>query len=74
LIVGEIKAFAPPDVGIAEHIIRRLGWAVVRQWSSLPDDVQERIREQAVFTEDKYATVQLNEQIKAFLRKHAGTL
>jgi hypothetical protein len=70
--MGDIKAFVPPHVGDDEHIIRRLGWAIVRQWASLPDDLKARITEQAVFTHDKYATVQLNEQINIFIRKHAG--
>lgn len=69
--MADIKAFAPPNVGDEEHIIRRLGWAVIRQWNELPDDVQERIREQAVFTEDRHMTVQLNEQIKAFINLHS---
>lgn len=67
-----IQGFIPPEVGNDEHIIRRLGWAVIRQWANLPEDVKQRIREQAVFTEDRYQTSQLSEQINIFLRKHAG--
>jgi hypothetical protein len=72
--MAEIKAFAPPDVSSDDHIIRRLGWAVVRQWSHLPSDAKEIIREQAVFTEIGAPTTQLNEQIKAFIRKHGDGL
>lgn len=72
--MAEIKkmAFKPPNVGADEHIITRLGWAVVRQWASLPGDARGLILEQAVFTEGKEPTVQLNEQIKLFIRKHSG--
>ncbi|RWE99953.1 hypothetical protein [Mesorhizobium sp.] len=68
-----IKGFVPPDLEEDEaHIIRRLGWAVVLQWSSLSQDARERLREQAVFTEDDHVTVQLNEQIKDFIKRHKG--
>jgi len=67
-----IKAFNPPDVGKDDHIVRRLGWAVVRQWDRLPEAARERIREQAVFVEDGIKTAQLNEQIQGFIRDHKG--
>jgi hypothetical protein len=35
-----VEAFIPPPIGDQDHIIRRLGWAVVRHWSSLPGNVQ----------------------------------
>jgi hypothetical protein len=69
----EIRAYSPPDVGTEEQIIWRLGWSVVRQWSGLPDGARVRILEQATFIADKHGTVQLNEQIKAFISKHAVT-
>lgn len=53
-----------------EHIIRRLGTAVVLQWSSLPKEVQGRLLQQAVFVHDRYQTVQLQEQISMFISKH----
>ena len=66
-----IQAFIPPTLADDEaHIIRRLGWAVVVQWRTLSAEAQARLREQAVFTEDKYPTVQLNEQIGAFIKMH----
>ncbi|QBR71613.1 hypothetical protein CU048_10365 [Beijerinckiaceae bacterium] len=71
-LMDDIKAFNPPNVSDDEHIIRRLGWAVIRQWASLPDKLKAHIAEQAVFIDDKYKTVQLREQIAAFIRKHAG--
>jgi hypothetical protein len=72
LSVAEIKVFTPPNVDTDEHVIRRLGWAIVRQWSALPEAVRELIQKQAVFIEDKHVTVQLHEQIKAFIRRHSG--
>jgi hypothetical protein len=71
--MDRIKAFNPPKIGDDEHhIIRRLGWAVVQQWASLPEKVQGRVLEQAVFTADDYATVQLQQQIEIFIEKHAA--
>lgn len=55
-----------------EHILRRLGTAVVVQWDSLPPAVQQLIRSQAVFMHDRYQTVQLNEQIGLFIDQHKG--
>jgi hypothetical protein len=69
--VDAFEPFIPPDIGGDAHIIRRLGWAVVRQWSALAKDVQERLREQAVFVQDDYHVARLNEQISGFIRKHA---
>jgi hypothetical protein len=53
-----------------EHVIRRLGRAAVLQWSALPEEVRGRLLQQAVFVHDKYRTVQLQEQITAFISKH----
>jgi hypothetical protein len=47
------KAFIPPPIGDQDHIIRRLGWAVVRHWSSLPGDVQADVYQQALYVQDK---------------------
>ena len=69
--MGTIKPFHPPEIGDDAHIIRRLGWAVVRQWSNLPESVQEQLQEQAVFVFDSYMTVQLDQQISIFIDKHS---
>jgi hypothetical protein len=53
-----------------EHILRRLGSALVVLWTDFPEKQQNRIIQQAVFMPDRYQTVQLNEQIRAFIRKH----
>jgi hypothetical protein len=66
-----IHPIVPPDVGDELHIVRRLGWALLYQWDRIPDDLRERLIEQAVFTKDRHQTVQLKEQIAAFVGRHA---
>ena len=66
-----IHAIVPPDVGDEVHIVRRLAWALLYQWDHVPDDLRERLIEQAVFTKDRYQTAQIKEQIAAFVGKHA---
>ncbi len=63
------KAFVPPPIGDQDHIIRRLGWAVVRHWSSLPEDVQADVYQQALYVQDEN-TVQLSEELGRFIEKH----
>ena len=53
-----------------ERILRRIGAAVVVLWKDFPGLQQSRIIQQAVFTRNRVQTVQLNEQIRAFIRKH----
>jgi hypothetical protein len=65
------KAFIPPPIGDQDHILRRLGWAVVRHWSSLPGNVQADLWEQALFTQDG-DTVQSFEELATFIEKHKG--
>lgn len=56
-----------------EHILRRLGSAVIIQWPDLPEQVRNLLEEQAVFVNDKHGTVQLPQQIRIFIEKHQGT-
>ena len=53
-----------------EHILRRLGGAVVVQWSSLPKDIQDQLQKQAGLMADRFVTVQLKEQIQLFIEAH----
>jgi hypothetical protein len=62
------KAFIPPLIGDQDHIIRRLGWAVVRHWSSLPGDVQADVYQQALYVQDKNTV--LSEELASFIEKH----
>ena len=55
-----------------EHIVRRLGAAVVSLWDTFPEESRERIVRTALHVRDKYDTVSLNEQIRMFIREHAG--
>jgi hypothetical protein len=71
MTMDQPKAFIPPEVGADGHIIRRLGWALVKQWATLPEPVRDRLQKQAVLTDDaEDQSVQLNEQISIFLREH----
>ncbi len=67
-----IKAEIPDYLSDDEHIVRRLGWAIVKQWQQLPKEAAELIIRQANVVEDRYQTVQLNEQIRAFIEKHTS--
>lgn len=53
-----------------EHLVRRLGAALVIQWMSLPTDVQSRLLSQAGLVEDREPTVQLRQQLELFIAKH----
>jgi hypothetical protein len=52
-----------------EHIVRRLGKAVVLQWDALPGPVQDLILKQAVLMHDQHRVLQLRQKIKAFIQK-----
>lgn len=64
-----VEAFIPPPIGDQDHIIRRLGWAVVRHWSSLPGNVQADVYQQALLVQDQNR-VQLYEELASFIEKH----
>jgi hypothetical protein len=54
-----------------EHILRRLGGALVVQWDALSPDLRDRLIEQALFMGDRDWTAhQLREQIEAFISRH----
>src|SRR3954471_24717428 len=55
-----------------EHVVRRLGKAVVAQWSALPEPVRDRLLQQATCIHDKSLTVQVEQQIEAFIKKNQG--
>jgi hypothetical protein len=54
-----------------ERILRRIGAAVVVLWKDFPELQQGRIIQQAGSTPDRVSTVQLNEEIRSFIRKRA---
>lgn len=51
-----------------EHILRRLGCAIVVQWPNLPKEIQYLLVEQATFMHDRYQTAQLKQQISGFIK------
>jgi hypothetical protein len=54
-----------------EHILRRLGAAVLIVWDSLSNEVQSRLVREATFMMDRETKhTSLEHQIKAFIRKH----
>jgi hypothetical protein len=54
-----------------EHIVRRLGLALVVQWHNLSDDQKDLLIEQATFMHDRHMTTQLQQQIVAFIGTHS---
>ena len=54
------------------HLIRRLGRAVVAQWETLDTATQARLLDQATSMHDDHQTVQLRQQIEAFIAKWKG--
>lgn len=66
-----LRGRAAPNVGDKEHIPTRLGWAVAYRFHELPKDVQELLVAQATFVETGATTVQLRQQIEAFIAEHA---
>jgi hypothetical protein len=66
-----IAAESPHYLEEDAHIVRRLGWAVVKQWNHLSPEDRHLIKEQAVIVSDGNMTVRLNEQIEIFVERHA---
>ena len=55
-----------------EHILRRLGKAVVAQWDHLPQPVRDQLVAQAVLVQDRDQSPDLHHQIMAVILKHQG--
>lgn len=68
--MSSVRGFRPPDVGADEHIVRRLGWALMRQWGALSPDQQQILLKQAVFTDDREEVELLSHKIAAFIAAH----
>jgi len=52
----------------SEHLVRRLGSALVLQWDALPDDLQDLLIDQAVLVEDRDEAAHGREDVEKFLR------
>jgi hypothetical protein len=57
-----------------EHILRRLGGAVVAQWDALPAEAQDIILMQAPLIYDRDECSQVYQQIDAFIQLHQGDM
>ena len=61
----DVKAVMLKYTDQDEALIRRLGSAVVTQWANLPQDVRDRILQQAIFIYDRDVQVGLHESLRA---------
>jgi hypothetical protein len=52
----------------SEHLLRRLGSALVLHWDVLPDDLQDLLIDQAAQVEDREAAPHAIEDIEKFVR------
>jgi hypothetical protein len=55
-----------------EHIVRRLGAAVISCWDQLPKPVAAMIIERSAKVFDNDESGQFGQQLKAFLKTHTG--
>jgi hypothetical protein len=52
-----------------EHLLRRLGQAVVLHWDELPDDLQDLLIDQAAVVQDREEAAHAAADIETFIRK-----
>lgn len=52
----------------SEHLLRRLGSALVLQWDALPDDLQDLLIDQAAGVEDRDEAPHTPEHLERFVR------
>jgi len=58
-----------------EYLVRRLGSAVLKLWSRLPEDIQQNIKSEAATVWDReYGVVQVQNKLEAFIRRHPTRL
>ncbi len=53
-----------------EHLVRRLGAALVSCWNEIPKDAQENLIERAILVLDEDRSEHLAEQLKSFIAAH----
>jgi hypothetical protein len=51
-----------------EHLLRRLGQAMVLQWDELPDELQDVLIDQAAAVEDRDEAAHGPDEIETFIR------
>ena len=54
-----------------EHLVRRLGAAVISCWAELPADVRYRLFERSIEVCDDHETERLEEQFRLFIAEHS---
>jgi hypothetical protein len=64
----EIKARILDCAESDEHIVRRVGKAVIVLWDQLPRETQDKIVKQAVLMHDRDRALQLRHKITAFVQ------
>lgn len=58
-----------------EALVRRLGSAVLAVWSSLPPEIRERIKAEALSAWDReYHVPNLEKKLDTFIKRHPGRL
>lgn len=72
--MSRIVARVIPYSDDQEHILRRLGGAVVVQWNALPTEVQDLILMQAPLIYDRDECSQVYQDIDAFIQVHQGDM
>ena len=55
-----------------EHVLRRLGKAVLALWSDLPPEARNALFEQAMLVGDRHEAADLRHDIRAFIIKAQG--
>jgi hypothetical protein len=65
-VKAETLAYGVED----EHVLRRLGGAVVVQWRNLSTAARELLMEQAVLMHERDGAVQARQQIELFISRH----
>lgn len=51
-----------------EHLLRRLGQALVLQWDELPDELQDVLIDQATMVDDRNEAAHGADEVEAFIR------
>lgn len=74
---SKLQAARPPQVELKtvkyrpeqEHLLRRLGEALVVQWDALPDALQDLLIDQAAVVEDREDAPHATADIESFIRR-----
>jgi hypothetical protein len=67
-IMTDIKARSVKCKADQEHILRRIGAALIIHWDDLPDALQDRVIDQAVLVADAVSAPPCREDVESFIR------